>query len=75
MIVLSDIMKTIHHLPEEEKKHYILCDCGMYVDMRNLAEVFMHLHIDSSIEPDWAYSIKVGEASAYSKSQKKLDLN
>jgi hypothetical protein len=68
-------MKTIHHLPEEEKKHYLQCHCGEYVDMRNLSDVFRHLHIESNIEPNWTYSMKVGEALAYTKSQKRIDLN
>jgi hypothetical protein len=68
-------MKTIHHLPEEEKNHYILCDCGAYVDMRNLTEVFSHMHENGIPKPDWSYSIKIGEAKAYTKSQKRIDLN
>lgn len=36
-------MDSIDHLPEAEKKHYILCNiCGKYADMRDLSDVFYH---------------------------------
>ena len=68
-------MKTIDHLPADERKHFILCDCGDYVDMRNLAEVFNHLHIANIEEPAWSYTVKVGEAKAYSKARRITHLN
>jgi len=67
-------MKSIWHLSAEEQKHYILCDCGEYVDMRNLAEVFKHFHAKLP-EPEWSHSIQKDEPVAYSKSGKKIDLN
>jgi len=68
-------MKRIDHLPADEQKHFILCDCGDYVDMRNLAEVFNHLHMTNIEEPDWTYSVKIGESQAYSKTHHKMNLN
>jgi hypothetical protein len=68
-------MKTIEHLPADEQKHFILCDCGDYVDMRNLADVFSHLHLTNIEEPDWTYSVKIGEPKAYSKTHLKTYLN
>jgi hypothetical protein len=67
-------MKSIEHLSPGEQQHFILCDCGDYVDMRNLSEVFNHLHAILP-EPEWSHSIKKDEAVAYLKSGKKIDLN
>ena len=67
-------MKTINHLPPSEQQHYTLCDCGEYIDMRNLGEVFQHLHADLP-EPQWSHSRKVGEPAAYLRAGKRLDLN
>jgi hypothetical protein len=67
-------MKTIEHLPEAEQQHYILCDCGEYMDMRNLSEVFSHQHANLP-EPEWSHSIKKNEPFAYSKSGERIDLN
>jgi hypothetical protein len=67
-------MRNLEGLPEEEKKHFILCHCGRYVDMRDLGEVFDHLHADIP-KPDWKYSVKVGEAKAYTRSKDEIDLN
>jgi hypothetical protein len=67
-------MKSIHHLSLEEQKHFILCDCGLFVDMRNLGEVFAHQHANLP-EPEWSHSIKKDEPVAYLKSNKKIDLN
>lgn len=67
-------MKSIQHLSSEEQKHFILCDCGAYVDMRNLSEVFTHLHANLP-EPEWKYSIRKDEPVAYLKSGNKIDLN
>jgi len=67
-------MKKINHLPKCEQEHFILCDCGEYVDMRNLGEVFKHFHSDLP-EPEWSYSIKKGESNAYTKTGEKIDLN
>jgi len=68
-------MRTIDHLPSEEQQHYIQCDCGEYIDMRNLSEVFEHLHAEKNIKPEWSYAVKVGEPKAYSKFQINMDLN
>lgn len=67
-------MTSIEHLSEEERQHFILCNCGEYIDMRNLSEVFEHLHADFPV-PQWSYSIKKDEPVAYLKSGKKLGLN
>jgi hypothetical protein len=67
-------MKNIKHLPEMEQQHYILCDCGEYVDMRNLSEVFRHLHANLP-DPEWSHAVKKGEPTVYSKSGKRLGLN
>jgi len=67
-------MKSIQHLSPEEQQHYILCDCGEYIDMRNLAEVFHHLHAGLP-SPQWSYANKVGEAAAYTRTGTRLDLN
>lgn len=67
-------MKSIDHLSSDERQHYILCDCGEYMDMRDLSDVFHHLHSDLP-QPQWSHSVKVGEPVAYSKDNKKLGLN
>jgi len=67
-------MKSIQHLSPEEQQHFILCDCGEYIDMRNLGEVFLHLHADLPL-PQWSYAKKVGEPAAYLRTGKRLDLN
>jgi hypothetical protein len=67
-------MKSIRHLSKEEQEHYILCDCGEYVDMRNLSEVFRHLHAGLP-EPEWSYSRKAGEAKMYTKGKDEVHLN
>jgi len=67
-------MKSIRHLSPEEQKHFVLCDCGEYFDMRDLSEVFNHFHANLP-EPEWSYSIKKDEAVAYFKSGKRIDLN
>jgi hypothetical protein len=67
-------MKSIEHLPRGEQEHFIQCDCGEYVDMRNLAEVFHHLHVGLP-EPEWTHAIKKGQPVAHLKSGERLDLN
>lgn len=67
-------MKDIGHLPNTEQQHFILCDCGEYVDMRNLTEVFKHLHAGLP-EVQWSHSVRKNEAVAYLRSGKRLDLN
>jgi len=67
-------MKPITHLSPGEQKHFILCDCGNYIDMRNLAEVFEHIHANLP-EPSWTHCIKKDEPAAYLKSGPKIDLN
>jgi hypothetical protein len=68
-------MRTIQHLPKEEKEHYILCNCGEYIDMRNLNEVFGHCHEGNLPQPQWSHAIKKGSPVAYTSTGKKLDLN
>ena len=67
-------MLKIDHLPFEEQEHFIRCHCGHYVDMRDLSDVVKHLHADMP-EPEWSYSVKKGEAKAYTKSKNEIDLN
>jgi hypothetical protein len=67
-------MKSIQHLSQEEQQHFILCDCGDYIDMRSLSEVFKHLHAKLP-EPKWSHSTKKEEPVAYLKSGKRIDLN
>jgi hypothetical protein len=68
-------MKNINSLSSAEQQHYILCECGEYIDMRDLAEVFRHLHVALLPEPGFTYSIKKGEPAAYSRSGRRIDLN
>lgn len=68
-------MKSINHLHTEEQKHFIKCDCGEYIDMRDLSEVFTHLHASTVAEPEWSYAVRVGEPAAYSRTSRKIDLN
>jgi hypothetical protein len=68
-------MKSIDHLHPEEQKHFIQCDCGEYFDMRNLAEVVNHFHSTKFPEPEWTYSVRIGEPVAHLKNQKTIDLN
>jgi len=67
-------MKSICHLSKEEQQHFILCNCGEYVDMRNLSEVFIHQHANFP-EPEWSHSIKKEEPLSYLRSGKKVNLN
>jgi len=67
-------MKSIQHLSPCEQKHFILCDCGVYIDMRNLCEVFEHMHSNLP-EPEWSHSIKKGEPFIHLKSGSEINLN
>jgi len=67
-------MTSISHLSKEEQQHYILCDCGAHIDMRNLSEVFEHLHANLA-QPQWTHSIKKDEPVAYLRSGRTIDLN
>lgn len=67
-------MISIQHLSTWEQKHFILCDCGHYIDMRNLTEVFKHLHLNLP-EPEWSHSIKKDEPVVHLKSGNEIDLN
>jgi hypothetical protein len=67
-------MKSIQHLSQEEQQHFIVCECGEYINMRNLSEVFQHAHAGLP-QPEWTYSIKKDEPTAYLKTGKKIDLN
>jgi hypothetical protein len=67
-------MQNIQHLPPEEQQHFIQCDCGAYIDMRNLSEVFAHQH-NNLPEPQWSHSVKKGAAFAYTKNGNELPLN
>ncbi|HWJ91764.1 MAG TPA: hypothetical protein VNR87_11670 [Flavisolibacter sp.] len=68
-------MRKIDHLSQEEQQHYILCDCGSYIDMRNLSEVFEHLHGPAVPEVDWSHSVRKGDPAAWPRSGQRIDLN
>jgi hypothetical protein len=67
-------MQSIAHLSPDEQQHYILCDCGHYIDMRDLSDVFRHLHAPLP-GPQWSHSVKVGSPQAYTKGKNTLGLN
>jgi hypothetical protein len=68
-------MKSINHFPSEDQKHFIKCECGEYIDMRDLEEILRHQHDIKIPLVDWDYSIRVGDSIAYTKDKKKLRLN
>jgi len=69
-------MKNIEALSREEQKHYIQCDCGEYLDMRDLVEVLNHQHWMKPVAAtNYDYSIKVGEPMAYTRKGQKIKLN
>ena len=68
-------MKSISHLGEDEKKHFILCNCGSYYDMRDLDQVFNHFHAVQPVSVEWQYCIRKGEPVCYTKSGKRIGLN
>ena len=68
-------MQNIDHLSPEEKEHFIRCECGSYVDMRNLSDVFRHLHTASVPEPQWSHSIRKGDVTAYTRKGEEIGLN
>jgi len=68
-------MKSIEHLNAQEKNHFTKCSCGEYLDMRRLDEVMQHQHQTISLEPEWDYSIRVGEPKAYTKTGEEIKLN
>ena len=36
---------NLNSVPEEEREHFIFCpDCRIYIDCRDLGEVFDHIH-------------------------------
>jgi len=67
-------MKSIQHLSPEEQQHFIRCDCGEFVDMRDLSDVFRHLHAPVP-EPEWTYSRIKDEPVAYLRSGQRIELN
>ncbi len=69
------VMQNIDHLSPDEKEHYIRCECGSYVDMRNLSDVFRHLHTAAVPEPQWSHSIKKGDVIAYTRKGEGIGLN
>jgi hypothetical protein len=68
-------MKNITHLTPGEQDHFIRCDCGEYIDMRDLGEVMSHQHWMDTQQPNWDYSVKIGEPVAYTKGGETLKLN
>lgn len=69
------LMKNIQHLSKEEKNHFMKCNCGEYIDMRNLQEVFDHQHWQINPKVSWDYSIKKGETIAYTREGRSIKLN
>jgi hypothetical protein len=69
-------MKSIKDLPLTERRHFMKCRCGHYFDMRDLNDVFKHLHKTKAkaAEINFSHSVKVGEPIAYKK-KKRIDLN
>lgn len=71
-------MKSIDHLPESEKVHFIQCSlCDEYYDMRDLDQVLKHQHAGLP-KPEWLSSIKKGDPTEYPNPDKgidKIDLN
>ena len=75
-LALFCCMTTIDHLSPDERQHYIRCDCGSYVDMRNLSEVLGHLHGAVRTEAQWSYAVRKGDPAAYPRSGvQRIDLN
>ena len=70
-------MKYSKDLPKEEKRHFMKCDCGEYFDMRDLEDVFNHLHKynGDKVPVQYSHSIKVGEPVAYTKKGKGVSIN
>lgn len=76
-------MKSIDHLPEEEKQYYIQCEgCGEFVDKRDLGQVFEHWDCGlpkqaAKSTPTWSKSKKVGDSKEFlnDDTKTKLDLN
>jgi len=60
-------MMDYKSLPPREQKHFIQCSCGEMIDMRNLGEVFSHLHEYDlpTLATSQSYSVRIGEAVAY----------
>jgi hypothetical protein len=68
-------MHNINHLAPDERVHFILCDCGNYVDMRNLEQVFLHQHDMDLPAINWQFAVKVGDPQMHCKNQTKKYLN
>lgn len=68
-------MRNVDHLPDTEKRHFIRCACGEWIDCRNLEEVFAHEHAYNLPAAEYTHCIKVGEPVAYTKTNKEIDLN
>jgi hypothetical protein len=69
-------MNLIDHLPLDEQKHFILCNCGQYVDCRDLQQVFDHEHwMEKKLDVSWKFAILNGEPVAYTKTKRRVDVN
>jgi hypothetical protein len=68
-------MKSISHLSDEEKKHFILCSCGSYYDMRDLDQVLNHFHAVIPFNGEWNFSTRKGEPVCYTKTGERIGLN
>ena len=43
-------MKTLDHLPEDEKTNFMLCpECGEYFDKRDVEQIFEHVHHEHAL--------------------------
>jgi len=69
-------MKYSEDLPKVEKRHFMKCECGQYFDMRDLEDVFNHLHKynGEQVPVHYTHSVKVGEPVAYTTKGKRIGL-
>jgi hypothetical protein len=68
-------MKKVEHFLAEERKHYIQCECGEWIDCRNLAKVFEHQHAYNMPKPEYDYSVKVGESIMHLRNKRRIHIN
>jgi hypothetical protein len=70
-------MKSLKNIPYKNRHHFMKCECGEYFDMRDLTDVFKHLHkLQASLpKKTYSHSVRVGEPIAYTKTKRKIDLN
>ena len=70
-------MKSLKYIAVAERHHFMKCKCGEYFDMRDLGDVFKHLHqLQASIpKKTFSQSVKIGEPVAYTHTKSRIDLN